>query len=105
MIKPRRSQAWYVDGSRSGILAWLINSDSVPLEKKSTTRMTERGDLRPLQPLPRTPNARCGNAGGCQRRECKTAGGGIPNHDPGRHQGAALPEVPRNPTNRSAGKA
>src|SRR5258708_3138311 len=75
MIIPRRSQAWYVDGSRSGILAWLINSGSVPLEKKSTPRMTERGDLSPLQPLPRTPNARCGNAGGCQRRECKTACG------------------------------
>src|SRR5258708_19121670 len=30
---------------------------------------------------------------------------GIPNHDPGRHQGTALSEVPRDPSNRSAGEA
>src|SRR5258707_13773604 len=30
---------------------------------------------------------------------------GIPNHDPGRQQGTALSEVPRNPSNRSAGEA
>ena len=52
-----------------------VISTSAPLERNSILRAIKRGDFSPLHPLLNTLNTRCGNAGGCQRRECNTAGG------------------------------